>query len=259
MRLCISAGEALPVELHRRWLTRFGVDVVDGIGSSEAYHIFLSNRPGAARLGSLGQPVPGYRLRVVDPAGRELPAGRTGQLEVTGEAVATGYWRSPRQSARTFPAPHAVRTGDLVVRDSGGHYYYRGRVDDLLKVSGRWVAPAEVERCLLAHPAVAECAVTGYQVGGLTRPRAFVVARRPVSPVELREHCRTRLAKYKWPREIRFVAALPRTAAGKLDRRALSRMEQPSGVANRPGAGTVALAGKSGGSWESRTDEEGGA
>ncbi|HEX6472708.1 MAG TPA: benzoate-CoA ligase family protein [Streptosporangiaceae bacterium] len=221
LRLCTSAGEALPAELHRRWLDTFGVEVIDGIGSSEAYHIYVSNRPGRARPGSLGQAVPGYRVRVVDRDGTPVPDGEVGVLEVTGETAALEYWRAPDRSAETFPAPHTVRSGDLFSRDADGFFHYRGRVDDLLKVSGVWVAPTEIENCLLAHPSVTECAVVGYEVDGLTLPRAFVVAGAPVSGRELQDFVRSRLAPHKYPRDVRFVDALPYTSSGKLDRRAL--------------------------------------
>jgi benzoate-CoA ligase family protein len=221
LRLCTSAGEALPAELHRRWLDTFGVEVIDGIGSSEAYHIYVSNRPGRARPGSLGQAVPGYRVRVVDRDGTPVPDGEVGVLEVIGETAALEYWRAPGRSAEAFPAPHTVRSGDLFSRDADGFFHYRGRVDDLLKVSGVWVAPTEIENCLLAHPSVTECAVVGYEVDGLTLPRAFVVAGAPVSARELQDFVRSRLAPHKYPRDVRFVDTLPYTSSGKLDRRAL--------------------------------------
>jgi benzoate-CoA ligase family protein len=226
LRLCTSAGESLPVELHRRWLDTFGVEVIDGIGSSETYHIYISNRPGRSRPGSLGQAVPGYRVRVVDPDRRTLPPGEVGRLEITAEANALGYWRSPEKSAAAFPGPGTVVSGDLATVDDEGYFSYHGRMDDLLKVSGRWVAPAEVEACLRSHPSVVECAVVGYEVGGLVRPRAFVVARAPVPAPDLRKHVRSRLARYKCPQEIRFVDSLPRTASGKLDRRALRELDR---------------------------------
>ncbi|MET9068390.1 benzoate-CoA ligase family protein [Streptosporangium sandarakinum] len=222
IRLCTSAGESLPEELHRRWLDTFGVEVVDGIGSSEAYHIYLSNRPGQARPGSLGRVVPGYRARVVDRNGRTLPDGETGLLEVTGETVALAYWQEPEKSAETFVGEHTVRSGDLFTRDAEGYFYYRGRADDMLKIGGIWVAPAEVENCLLGHPAVTECAVVGHRVDGLTRLRAYVVADGEVSAEELRAFAKSRIAPQKCPRDIRFVAELPHTGSGKLDRRALS-------------------------------------
>jgi benzoate-CoA ligase family protein len=223
LRLCTSAGEALPAELARRWLDTFGVDVVDGIGSSEAYHIYLSNRPGSPRPGSLGQVVPGYTARVVSLDGAEVPDGEVGVLEVRGETVALEYHRAPEKSAQTFVAPRTVRSGDLFERDAEGYFYYRGRADDLLKVGGVWVAPSEIEHCLVEHPAVLECAVVGYTVEGLVLPRAFVVLRPGASAAvdELQTHVRTHLSPHKYPRDVRFVDALPRTANGKLDRRAL--------------------------------------
>jgi benzoate-CoA ligase family protein len=221
LRLCTSAGEALPAELHRRWMDTFGVEVIDGIGSSEAYHIYLSNRPGHARQGSLGQVVPGYRAQVVDLDGAPVPDGEVGRLEITGETVALEYWQAPEKSAETFPRPHTVRSGDLVTRDADGFFYYQGRADDLLKVGGVWVAPAEIENCLMAHPAVVECAVVGYQEDGLTRPRAFVVTESALTATEVQDFVRSKLAPHKYPRDVRFVESLPKTASGKLDRRAL--------------------------------------
>jgi benzoate-CoA ligase family protein len=221
VRLCTSAGEALPAELHRKWMDTFGVEVVDGIGSSEAYHIYLSNRPGRARRGSLGQVVPGYRARVVDLDGAPVRDGEVGRLEITGETVALEYFGAPAKTAETFPAPHTVVSGDLVTRDTDGFFYYQGRADDLLKVGGVWVAPAEIENCLMAHPSVVECAVVGYTSDGLVRPRAFVVAGSTVTAGELQDFVRSRLAPHKYPRDVRFVGSLPKTASGKLDRRAL--------------------------------------
>ncbi|ONI87548.1 benzoate--CoA ligase [Actinosynnema sp. ALI-1.44] len=221
LRLCTSAGEALPGELYRRWMDTFGVEVLDGIGSSEAYHIYLSNRKGESRQGSLGQVVPGYQARVVDLDGNPVPDGEPGRLEITGETVALEYWQAPEKSAETFPRPHTVLSGDLVTKDADGFFHYQGRIDDLLKVGGVWVAPAEIENCLLAHDAVVECAVVGYQENGLTRPRAYVVTAAEVTAQELQDFVRSRLAPHKYPRDVRFVSTLPKTASGKLDRRAL--------------------------------------
>ncbi|HLU70718.1 MAG TPA: benzoate-CoA ligase family protein [Nonomuraea sp.] len=221
LRLCTSAGEQLPADLHRRWLDTFGVEVVDGIGSSEAYHVYVSNRPGRARPGTLGQVVPGYQARVVDEDGAEVPDGQVGRLEITGEAVALEYWQRPEKTAETFVAEHTVRSGDLVTRDADGFFHYRGRADDLLKVGGAWVAPAEIENCLLEHPAVAACAVVGHRLRGLTRPHAYVVRSAEVEAAELKAFVRARLAAQKYPRKITFVGALPQTASGKIDRRAL--------------------------------------
>lgn len=234
LRMCTSAGEALPAGLHRRWVERFGVEVVEGIGSSEAYHIYISNRLGRSRPGSAGQLVPGYTARVVDGDGNEVPDGETGTLEVSGDTVALEYWEEPERSAVTFPHSMAeylgqtrtVRSGDLFTRDAEGFFYYRGRTEELLKVSGVWVAPSEIEHCLIAHPDVLECAVSGYTEEALTRLRAYVV-RRPgasVTAEELVEYTRDRLAPYKRPRQVRFVERLPRTVNGELDRRALREL-----------------------------------
>jgi benzoate-CoA ligase family protein len=222
LRLCTSAGEALPEELHRRWLDAFGVEVLDGIGSSEAYHIYISNRPGSTRPGTLGQVVPGYTARVVDDDGRELPDGETGRLWVQGDTPALMYWNARESSVRTFAAD-VVMSGDLFARDADGYFRYRGRADDLLKVGGIWVAPQEIELCLTAHPDVAECAVVGYEDDGLEKPRAFVVLRdgATADAAALQAHVKERLSPHKYPRDVRFVAELPRTGSGKLDRRAL--------------------------------------
>ncbi|HEX4814353.1 MAG TPA: benzoate-CoA ligase family protein, partial [Nonomuraea sp.] len=221
IRVCVSAGEALPVELHRRWLDTFGVEVMDGIGSSEMFHGYVCNRLGRARMGSLGQVVPGYRVEVVDAAGTPLPDGEVGRLQITGETAALGYWRSPEKTAETFVAEHTVRSGDLFSRDADGYFSFQGRADDLLRVGGRWVAPAEVENCLLAHPLIVECAVVGYEVDGLTLPRAYVVAGGELTAAQVREFARERLAPHKCPRDVVLVAELPETASGKLDRLAL--------------------------------------
>ncbi len=225
VRMCLSAGEYLPPELHRRWQDTFGVEVIDGIGSSEAYHAYISNRPGDARIGSLGRVIPGYQAIVTDGAGNAVPDGEVGTLEVTGDPVAIGYWRSPRKTAETFPAPRTVRSGDLFSRDADGYYYYRGRADDLVKVRGVYVAPTEVEDCLTAHEAVAACAVVEHTTtDGLTSIRAFVVASGSPDADALRRYARARLGPYKCPRDIRFVDALPETPSGKVDRNALRRL-----------------------------------
>jgi acyl-coenzyme A synthetase/AMP-(fatty) acid ligase len=222
LRLSTSAGEALPEALHRRWLERFGVEVLDGIGSSEAYHIYLSNRPGAARPGTLGQAVPGYRLRVMDEDGEEVPDGHTGRLWIEGETTALMYWQAREKSVATY-AGATVMSGDLFARDAEGYFHYRGRADDLLKVGGIWVAPQEIEQCLATHPAVLECAVVGYQEDGLEKPRAFVVLREGAAAdaLALQDHVRRTLSPHKYPRDVRFVSALPKTGSEKIDRRAL--------------------------------------
>ena len=225
LRLCTSAGEALPAELHERWRAAFGVEVLDGIGSSEAYHIYISNRPGRVRAGSVGEVVPGYRARVVDEQGDEVPDGETGTLWVEGETAALLYWNEHEKTKETFSGD-LVKTGDLFARDPEGYFWFRGRADQLLKVGGVWVAPAEVEQCLTAHPDVVECAVVGYEQEGLTLTRAHIVLRDGVEPsgdvaVALQEHVRHVLSPHKYPRDVRFVAVLPKTPSGKIDRRAL--------------------------------------
>jgi acyl-coenzyme A synthetase/AMP-(fatty) acid ligase len=230
VRFCISSGEALPEELQRRFAERFGVEVLDGVGSSEAYHIYISNRPGSVRPGSAGQVVPGYEARIVDGDGHDCPDGEAGELWISGESAALMYWNDHEKSKRTF-AGDLIRTGDLFARDGDGYFWYRGRADDLLKVGGIWVAPLEIENCLLRHEAVAECAVVGYEQDGLVLPRAYVVPHPGEEPAgelaaRLQEYVRSRLSPHKYPRDVRFVPELPKTATGKLDRRALRALEQ---------------------------------
>ena len=225
LRLCTSAGEALPRELYERWRATFGVEVLDGIGSSEAYHIYISNRPGRVRPGSVGELVPGYRARVLDDDGQELPDGEVGTLWIEGETAALCYWNEHEKSKQTFSGD-LVNTGDLFVRDRDGFFWYRGRSDELIKVGGIWVAPSEVEHCLVAHPDVVECAVIAFEEEGLTLTRAHVVLRAGAAASDelaaaLQEHVRTHLSPHKYPRDVRFVAELPKTPSGKIDRRAL--------------------------------------
>ncbi|HVV25001.1 MAG TPA: benzoate-CoA ligase family protein [Pseudonocardiaceae bacterium] len=225
LRLATSAGEALPEHLHRRWDDVFGVPVLDGIGSSEAYHIYVSNRPGAIRPGTAGTAVPGYTVRVTDADRNPLPDGQTGTLEITGPTTALEYFGAPEKSARTYFGD-TVRSSDLFERDADGYFHYRGRVDDLLKVGGVFVAPSEIEHCLIGHPDVVECAVVGYTADGLVLPRAFVVPRSgaQVTADAIRDFVRARLSPHKYPRDVRFVTELPKTGSGKLDRRALREL-----------------------------------
>ena len=225
LRLCTSAGEALPTELYERWRDTFGVEVLDGIGSSEAYHIYISNRPGRVRPGSVGEVVPGYRARVVDEAGHDLPDGEVGTLWLEGDTAALLYWNEHEKTKQTFSGD-LVKTGDLFIRDADGYFWFRGRGDQLLKIGGVWIAPAEVEQCLVAHPDVVECAVVGYEQEGLTLTRAHVVLRENAEAsaelaAALQEYVRAKLSPHKYPRDIRFTAALPKTPSGKIDRRAL--------------------------------------
>ncbi|RSM48273.1 benzoate-CoA ligase family protein [Amycolatopsis balhimycina DSM 5908] len=223
LRMTTSAGEALPSELHRKWDAAFGVPVVDGIGSSEAYHIYLSNRPGEAKIGTLGTEVPGYTAQVVDELGNPLPDGEIGPLRVTGPTIALEYFGDPEKSARTFDGD-TLTSGDLFSRDPDGCFRHHGRADALLKVGGVFVAPGEIEDCLLGHASVVDCAVVGHETGGLVVPRAYVVLRAgaSVSADDLKAHAKAHLAKHKYPREVVFMPELPRTANGKLDRRALA-------------------------------------
>ena len=201
------------------------MEVVDGIGSSEAYHIYISNRPGAGRQGTCGQAVPGYTAQVVGEDGTAVPPGEVGTLEVTGGTVAKEYYGDEEKSAATFRGD-TVHTGDLFSRDADGFFTYHGRADDLLKVGGIWVAPSEIEHCLIGHPDVLECGVLGHETDGLVRTRAYVVLRAGATATgdELREYVGTRLSGHKRPHEVVFTAELPRTTNGKLDRRALREL-----------------------------------
>jgi benzoate-CoA ligase family protein len=225
LRLCTSAGEALPAELYERWRATFGVEVLDGIGSSEAYHIYISSRPGRVRPGSVGEVVPGYRARVVDEDGRDVGDGEVGTLWIEGDTAALLYWNEHEKTKQTFSGD-LVKTGDLFTRDADGFFWYRGRSDELIKVGGIWVVPSEIEHCLLAHADVVECAVVAYEADGLTLPRAHVVLRAGITGSEelataLQDHVRAQLSPHKYPRDVRFAAELPKTPSGKIDRRAL--------------------------------------
>jgi benzoate-CoA ligase family protein len=223
LRLCVSAGEALPEELYTRWQDRFGVEVIDGIGTTEILHIFLSNRPGAARPGSTGQPVPGYEAMVVDDEGRPVPRGEIGNLRVKGDSIMAYYWNKHDKTKETLFGPW-IQTGDKYYEDPDGYFWYCGRADDMLKVGGIWVSPVEVEATLIKHPAVLEAAVVGHEDSErLIKPRAFVVLKEPgaASPAlaeEMQAFVKERIAPYKYPRWIEFVSDLPKTATGKIQR-----------------------------------------
>ncbi|HEY0406556.1 MAG TPA: benzoate-CoA ligase family protein [Pyrinomonadaceae bacterium] len=226
LRFCYSAGEALPVELYHRWRETFGVEIYDGIGSAEMFHIYITNRPNDVRPGSLGRVVEGYEARIVDAAGAEAPAGEMGTLRIKGDSAALCYWNAHEKSKETFAGDWCM-TGDQFHVDAEGYFWYHGRTDDMLKVSGVFVAPAEIENCLLQHEAVLECAIVGFDAGdGLVKPKAFVVARDTHTPGEalaqqLKEFVKARLALYKYPRLIEFVPALPKNDRGKIDRKLL--------------------------------------
>ncbi|HSM35724.1 MAG TPA: benzoate-CoA ligase family protein [Longimicrobiales bacterium] len=228
LRLATSAGEALPPELHRRWDETFGVELLDGLGTAEMWHIFLSNRPGDVRPGTLGKPVPGFHVELRDENGEPVPDGTPGRLWVRGDSRAAGYWQEPEKSREAFRGGWYV-SGDMLTRDADGYYAYCGRADDMLKVSGKWLSPGELEDCLLRHPAVKEVAVVGVpDAGGLVKPIAFVVLADGADDDdlagELQDFARSRLQPYKYPREVRFVSDLPRTHLGKVDRGSLSRL-----------------------------------
>ena len=223
IRCAVSAGEALPPALFERFRNRFGIEILDGIGSTEVLHIFISNRRGGVRPGSSGRVVSGYEARVVDEDGRPVPTGEIGDLLVRGDSTCAFYWNRHEQTKDTI-AGHWIRTGDKYWQDEDGFFWFAGRSDDMLKVGGIWVSPTEVEHALLEHPAVEACAVTGREDGnGLIKPMAYVVARAGVAPgtelaAKLQQFARTRLAEYKRPRWIEFVDALPTTATGKIQR-----------------------------------------
>jgi benzoate-CoA ligase len=221
VRIAVSAGERLPEEVYAAWRERFGIEILDGLGATETIFMVLSNRPGRARPGSAGTPVPGTAARLLDAAGREVPDGVEGVLHVRAPSVSPLYWRRVAESRRAFVGEW-FRTGDVCVRDADGSFQHLGREDDLFKVAGLWVSPADVEGALLGHPAVADVGVVGAPAAdGLIKPVAFVVPRDGAGGTlqdELKELADRKLSPHQRPREIRVVAELPRTATGKLQR-----------------------------------------
>ena len=229
LRLCVSAGEALPEGVGRRWRAATGVDILDGVGSTELLHIFLSNAPGNVVYGTSGRAVPGYELRLVNEQGAEVAAGEVGELLVKGPSAADGYWNQRHKSRSTFEG-HWTRTGDKYQRRADGRLVYCGRTDDMFKVSGMWVAPFEVEQALISHPDVLEAAVVAQKdEDGLQKPKAFVVLKLKGVPASLdralKEHVKDKIGKSKYPRWIEFVDSLPKTATGKIQRFKLRRTE----------------------------------
>lgn len=228
LRICTSAGEALPAEIGKRWTSEYGCEILDGIGSTEMLHIFLSNRPGKVRYGTTGQAVPGYDLRIVGDDGRECVDGEIGELQIRGPSAALLYWNNRAKTKATF-AGEWTKSGDKYTRDADGYYTYGGRSDDMLKVGGIYVSPFEVEACLATHAAVLEAAVIGVDDSdGLVKPKAYVVLKpgSEATAEELQAHVKSLLAPYKYPRWIEFAPELPKTATGKIQRfrlRALSR------------------------------------
>ena len=220
LRVCTSAGEALPAEIGKRWQSEFGVDILDGIGSTEMLHIFLSNRPGRVRYGTTGEVVPGYALRLVNDEGKLCEVGELGELQIQGPTSAIMYWNNREKTKHTF-AGEWTRSGDKYSCDAEGFYTYGGRSDDMLKVGGIYVSPFEVEASLMTHPGVLEAAVIGVDdEQGLTKPKAFVVNKpgHVVTADDLKRHVKSHLAPYKYPRWVEFVEELPKTATGKIQR-----------------------------------------
>ncbi|QQC64126.1 benzoate-CoA ligase family protein [Paraburkholderia ginsengisoli] len=222
MRVCTSAGEALPREIGERFTAHFGAEILDGIGSTEMLHIFLSNRAGAVEYGTTGRPVPGYEVELRDEAGRLVPDGEIGDLYIKGPSAALMYWSNREKTRATFLGEW-IRSGDKYCRLPNGCYVYAGRSDDMLKVSGQYVSPVEVEMVLVQHAAVLEAAVVGVDHGGLVKTRAFVVLKREFAPSEilaeeLKAFVKERLAPHKYPRDIVFADDLPKTATGKIQR-----------------------------------------
>jgi len=223
LRLCVSAGEALPADIFRRWKEKTGLIILDGIGSTEATHIFISNRPDDARPGASGKPIPRYGARIVGEDGNALKAGDTGQLLIKCDSALARYWNNDEKTASTLVDGWLV-TGDTYYHDEDGYYYYCGRDDDMMKVGGIWCSPFEIEAALIEHPKVLEAAVVGRADDDqLIKPEAFIVltegrAASDALTDELREHCKSGLARYKYPRWFNFVEGLPKTATGKIQR-----------------------------------------
>jgi benzoate-CoA ligase family protein len=223
LRISLSAGEALPPKLYAEWKQRTAIEILDGIGSAEMFHIYISNAPGDVKPGSLGRIVPGYEAQIVGPDGTPVPDGEPGRLRVRGGSTALCYWADKRKSRETFQGEWCT-SADIFRRDAEGYYYYEGRTDDLLKVSGIWVSPLEIENALLEHPAVAEVCVIGREdADALVKPHAFVVLAQGFSAAEhtaaeLKAHCQARMAPYKYPRWFEWRASLPKNDRGKVAR-----------------------------------------
>jgi 4-hydroxybenzoate-CoA ligase len=223
LRVCVSAGEALPAEVGKAFAARFGVDILDGVGSTEMLHQYVCNSPTALKYGTSGRPVPGYEIRLVDEKGQEVPDGEVGEMLVRGPSAADGYWNQREKSRATFEGGW-TRSGDKYIRDAEGFFTYQGRTDDMFKVSGIWVSPFEVESALIGHDAVLEAAVVPKEdTDGLVKPKAFVVLKPGKAagnglPEELKEHVKAKAGMWKYPRWIDFVDGLPKTATGKIQR-----------------------------------------
>ncbi len=223
LRICLSSGEPLPPALFHQWKARIGVELLDVVGSTEATHDFLANRPGRAKAGSSGEVTPAFEAKIVDDDGREVPIGEVGNLMVRGDATAPYYWNKHEQTKRMMVGEW-LKTGDTYYRDAEGYYWYCGRSDDMLKVGGLWVSPIEIENTLMEHPAVLESGVIGdTDADGLVKPKAFVMLKSEYKPsdelrAELQNHVKSKLAPYKYPRWVEFVDELPKTVTGKIQR-----------------------------------------
>ena len=222
IRHCVAAAEALPAEVWRRWKDAFGLTILDGVGSTEMLHIYCSNRLDDLRPGSSGKPVPGYELKILDDAGNPVPTGEAGDLYVKGDSALALYWAQHEKSKRSILGDWFF-SGDRYRIDEDGFYWYEGRSDDMIKVSGLWVSPIEIESVLLEHAAVAESAVVGIDVEGFTKIKAFVITKGDAAGgdalvAELQEHCKTRLQRFQFPHLIEFVPELPKTVTGKIQR-----------------------------------------
>jgi len=223
LRVCVSAGEALPAEVGKSFRARFGIDVLDGVGSTEMLHQYVCNSPGTVKYGTSGKPIPGYDIRLVDEQGKEVADGEVGEMLVRGPSAADGYWNQREKSRTTFEGSW-TRSGDKYTRDAEGYYTYQGRTDDMFKVSGIWVSPFEVESALIAHDAVLEAAVVPKEDSdGLLKPKAFIVLKPGKSVANglqeaLQAHVKAKAGPWKYPRWIEFVDGLPKTATGKIQR-----------------------------------------
>jgi benzoate-CoA ligase family protein len=228
IRHCVAAAESLPAEVWRRWKDAYNLTILDGVGSTEMLHIYCSNRLDDVRPGSSGKPVPGYELKILDDEGKPVPDGEAGDLHVKGDSALALYWAQHEKSKRSILGEWFF-TGDRYRVDADGYYWYEGRSDDMIKVSGLWASPIEIESVLLEHPSVAESAVVGIDVGGFTKIKAFVIAKGATGDdalvAELQEHCKSKLQRYQYPHVIEFVAELPKTVTGKIQRYKLRERE----------------------------------
>ena len=234
IRHCVAAAESLPGEVWQRWKDAFGLTIIDGIGSTEMLHIYCSNRVDDVRAGSSGKPVPGYELKILDPDGQPVKLGEAGDLYVKGDSALALYWAQHEKTKRSIVGDWFF-SGDRYRVDTDGYYWYEGRSDDMIKVSGLWVSPIEIEAALIQHPAVAESAVVGMTVDGFTRIKAFVIVKgaEPSDALvaELQEHCKSRLQRFQYPHTIEFVPELPKTVTGKIQRYKLREAEPAAAAA----------------------------